>query len=64
MPYDRLSYMKFQVVLYAVSGLATFPFIGTRQNSGTKLKSDNEVTETRDRSSKNAGGVRWGIAGM
>ena len=56
--------MKFQVVLYAVSGLARFPFIGTRQNSGTKLKSDNEVTETRDRSSKNAGGVRWGIAGM
>ena len=38
--------------------------IGTRRNSGTKLKSDNEVTETRDRSSKNAGGVRWGIAGM
>lgn len=56
--------MKFQVVLQAVNGLGTFPFIGTRQNSGTKLKSDNEVTETRDRSSKNAGGVRWGIAGM
>ena len=49
--------MKFQVVLQAVNGLGTFPFIGTRQNSGTKLKSDNEVTETRDRSSKNAGGV-------
>ena len=59
--------MKFQVVLYAVSGLATFLLkgIGTRRNSGTKLKSDNEVNETRDRSSKNAGGrVRWGIAGM
>lgn len=49
--------MKFQVVLQAVNGLGTFPFIGT-------LKSDNEVTETRDRSSKNAGRVRWGIAGM